>query len=90
MGSDRLAWDETIGDSWTLLADFRGNRIDRFHLQLLTPVGDRVEFSQDGVTVHMIARAEDDSVTFDNRPIRGRLWAKSDNAEGSAVAVNIW
>ena len=88
---DQTAFGGTIGTTWTLLADFSVNRVEYFHLMLLTPVGDRVEFSLNGgAATHIISRAEDSSLIFDNRPIRSKLWAKSDNALGSDVAVNIW
>lgn len=89
---DKTAYEADINKTeWTLLADFTKLRIKYFHLQLLTPLGTKVIFSFMPDIPHMIARADDQSLTFDNRPIQGKLYAKiTDGDDTAEVTAHIW
>lgn len=89
---DQLAYEAVANKTgWTLLADFTKLRIKYFHLQLLTPLGTRVNFSFDEENLHIIARDFDQSLTFDDRPIQGKLYCKISEGDDTAdVVAHIW
>ena len=89
---DVLAYEATVNDSaWTLVAAFTKLRIRYFHLQLLTPIGTKVIFSWDQENTHIISGIYDQSLTFDDRPVTGKLYAKITEGESSeTVIAHIW